>query len=55
LPKRLISELQRAEDMESKVNLQKMLKDYYRIRGWDEQGVPTKRRLDKLGLKGYSI
>lgn len=55
LPKRLISELQRADDPDSKVKLQGMLKDYYKIRGWDEQGVPTKLRLKNLGLEDYDI
>jgi len=27
-----------------------MLKDYYRVRGWDEKGVPTKEKLEELGL-----
>lgn len=53
LPKRLTNELQKAGDADSKVNLEVMIKDYYKIRGWDEQGVPTKRRLKKLGLEGY--
>ncbi|MBC2727714.1 aldehyde ferredoxin oxidoreductase family protein [Desulfosporosinus sp.] len=55
LPKRLTSELQRADDPDSKVKLEVMIQDYYKIRGWDEQGVPTKRRLKKLGLEGYSL
>jgi len=55
LPKRLTSELQRADDPDSKVKLQGMLKEYYNIRGWDEQGVPTKRRLKKLGLEDYCV
>ena len=53
LPKRLTSDLQRADDPDSKVKLPRMLKDYYKIRGWDEQGVPSKRRLKKLGLGDY--
>jgi aldehyde:ferredoxin oxidoreductase len=28
-----------------------MLKMYYRKRGWDERGIPTKTTLEKLGLK----
>ncbi len=57
LPKRLLKELQRKDDKDSKVNkanfvsLDKMLKKYYKIRGWDKNGVPTKKRLKKLGLK----
>jgi len=27
-----------------------MLKEYYRTRGWDENGVPTKQKLTELGL-----
>ena len=32
------------------VHLDEMLTDYYRQRGWDEQGVPTKEKLAELGL-----
>ena len=31
---------------------QKLLSDYYVYRGWNDDGVPTKETLDKLGL-GY--
>jgi len=55
LPKRLTSELQRTNESDSKVKLQGMLMDYYRIRGWDEQGVPTKSRLKRLGLEDYRV
>lgn len=51
LPKRLIKELQREDDPDSKVKLDKMIVDYYKIRGWDKNGVPTRRRLRKLGLE----
>jgi aldehyde:ferredoxin oxidoreductase len=27
-----------------------MLKEYYRGRGWDENGVPTKKKLEELEL-----
>ncbi|MFC1670259.1 aldehyde ferredoxin oxidoreductase family protein [Spirochaetota bacterium] len=27
-----------------------MLDDYYRLRGWDENGVPTKEKLNELGI-----
>ena len=53
LPRRLTAELQRADDPDSKVKLSEMLTDYYRIRGWDAQGIPTKSRLKKLGLSEY--
>ena len=31
--------------------LDKMLPEYYRLRGWDEEGIPTKEKLEELGLK----
>ncbi|MBF0102293.1 MAG: aldehyde ferredoxin oxidoreductase family protein [Desulfobacterales bacterium] len=34
----------------SKVNLNAMLPKYYRLRGWDEQGIPTPYTLEKLSL-----
>ncbi|MEI7885497.1 MAG: aldehyde ferredoxin oxidoreductase family protein [Clostridia bacterium] len=54
LPKRLTEELQRADDPDSKVKLQEMLGDYYQIRGWDANGIPLQKRLEKLGLRGYA-
>jgi aldehyde:ferredoxin oxidoreductase len=27
-----------------------MLKEYYRGRGWDENGMPTQKKLTELGL-----
>lgn len=51
LPKRLTSELQNADDPDSIVKLDKMIKDYYRLRGWDNNGIPSKKTLDRLGLE----
>jgi len=31
--------------------LDKMLPEYYKLRGWDEEGRPTKEKLEELGLK----
>ena len=50
LPDRLKSPLQKNPSM-GVVSLDKMLKKYYRIRGWDLHGVPKKWRLRKLGLR----
>jgi len=32
------------------VRLHEMLPVYYKTRGWDEQGVPTREKLLELGL-----
>jgi aldehyde:ferredoxin oxidoreductase len=34
------------------VDLDKMLAEFYVVRGWDENGVPTKEKLTQLGLVG---
>jgi aldehyde:ferredoxin oxidoreductase len=33
------------------VELDSMLDEYYRIMGWDENGIPTKERLQALRLQ----
>jgi aldehyde:ferredoxin oxidoreductase len=33
---------------------QKSLKEYYILRGWSENGIPTDKKLQELGLKNYS-
>ncbi len=33
------------------VHLDVMLPEYYKLRGWDENGVPTKEKLKELGLE----
>jgi len=35
------------------LNFDRMLKDYYQLRGWDDDGVPTKESLEKLELDDY--
>ena len=54
LPKRLTDEAQKGSDAKdakkSTVQLAPMLKKYYRIRRWNENGIPTDKLLKKLGL-----
>jgi len=33
------------------VHLSEMLPEYYKLRGWDGNGVPTPEKLQELGLK----
>ncbi|MEL7650138.1 MAG: aldehyde ferredoxin oxidoreductase family protein [Sedimentibacter sp.] len=37
----------------SPAGFSKMLDDYYRLRGWDENGIPTAKALQELGLEEY--
>jgi aldehyde:ferredoxin oxidoreductase len=51
LPERLLSEPVPEGPSKGWVNkLEPMLKEYYRARGWDENGVPKKAKLADLGL-----
>lgn len=52
LPKRLTDEPQQPNNPRSRVPLKKMTPVYYAARGWDSNGIPTPRTLEKLGLKG---
>lgn len=52
LPKRNLEQPMRGGPAEGHVvELAPMLDEYYRLMGWDEQGVPTPTRLEQLGLQ----
>ena len=52
LPPRFISKpLKKGISKDHVVPLEKMLEQYYYVRGWDELGVPKPEVLDKLGIK----
>jgi aldehyde:ferredoxin oxidoreductase len=51
LPPRLLNEAPLDGPSKGWVShLAPMLKEYYRTRGWDENGMPTPKKLDELGL-----
>ena len=52
LPRRILEEPCLKGPAEGQVvKLKEMLPDYYRVRGWDENGVPALEKLTELGLK----
>jgi aldehyde:ferredoxin oxidoreductase len=52
LPDRLLKEPMPGGPAKGKVaELSKMLPEYYQLRGWDKEGVPTKEKLKELGLE----
>jgi aldehyde:ferredoxin oxidoreductase len=52
LPKRMLEEpLPDGPGKGHVVELSQMLPEFYRLRGWDENGVPTEEKLASLGLK----
>ena len=51
LPPRLKTEPAKTGPAKGKVNeIDKMRPEYYKVRGWDEKGVPTRETLKRLGL-----
>jgi aldehyde:ferredoxin oxidoreductase len=51
LPPRLLREPMPEGPAKGKVvMLDKMLPNYYKTRGWDANGVPTKKKLKELGI-----
>ncbi len=55
LPSRFIQEgLPSGASEGEKLDLETLLKDYYRVREWDEEGFPTEKKLRGLGLEEYS-
>ncbi len=50
LPKRLTEDNQVSGDNRTKVPLDIMRKRYYKVRGWDENGLPTKKLLKRLKI-----
>lgn len=52
LPSRFLKdELQAGPSTNSVVPLERMLEEYYTVRKWSEQGVPTQEKLEELGLQ----
>lgn len=52
LPKRMLEEpMPEGPAKGMVVHLNEMLLEYYKLRGWSSQGVPTKKKLEELGLK----
>jgi len=51
LPKRMLKDAAKTGPAEGKVSgLDKMLPEYYQLRGWDEGGTPTAETMQRLGL-----
>jgi aldehyde:ferredoxin oxidoreductase len=56
LPPRLLNDAIPEGPMKGNVaRLDKMLPGYYKVRGWDEKGIPTKEKLKELGLDTFKF
>ena len=54
LPKRLVTPLPDGGAAGKAADLEFQLNDYYALRGWNENGLPTRERLTWLGLAGVA-
>jgi aldehyde:ferredoxin oxidoreductase len=50
LPKRLVTPLPDGGAAGKAADLEFQLNEYYQLRGWDDNGIPSKERLELLGL-----
>jgi aldehyde:ferredoxin oxidoreductase len=51
LPKRMLTEpMPEGPGKGQVVRLNKMLPEYYRLRGWTAKGVPSAKKLSELGI-----
>lgn len=50
LPDRILKEFRNSDKKRRRIPLEPMLKHYYKIRGYDENGVPKSSRLKKFGI-----
>jgi len=51
LPRRLLSEGRACDVKKRVVPLESMLKKYYKLRGYDSNGIPKERTLKRLGIE----
>lgn len=55
IPERIMEErLEKDEARIGKEKFEKMVDEYYELRGWDTQGVPTKEKVRELGLEAFA-
>jgi aldehyde:ferredoxin oxidoreductase len=50
LPERLLKEGRASDEKQRTVPLERMLDEYYKLRGYDDSGIPTEKTLKKLGI-----
>jgi aldehyde:ferredoxin oxidoreductase len=50
LPKRFLEPLPDGQSKGQTIDVNRMLDFYYRLRGWDMNGIPTKEKLEELEL-----
>jgi aldehyde:ferredoxin oxidoreductase len=50
LPKRFLEPMPDGQSKGQTFDVGRMLDSYYRLRGWDQQGIPSKEKLKALGL-----
>lgn len=54
LPPRILNNPRGGGSGDNLPQLNEMLRDYYRLRGWDEFGIPTEETIKNLGLEEFA-
>lgn len=55
VPERILKEPVPREPSKGQIfELDTLLKDYYRVRGWNEKGIPKREKLEELGLSNVA-
>ncbi|MHA1651814.1 MAG: aldehyde ferredoxin oxidoreductase C-terminal domain-containing protein, partial [Candidatus Helarchaeota archaeon] len=53
IPEKLKEPLRKGHAKNKILTIDAMLDEYYRIRGWDENGIPTQKKLTSLNIIEY--
>jgi aldehyde:ferredoxin oxidoreductase len=51
LPDKLLKEFRLSDNQKKVIPLDEMLRAFYKLRGFDENGIPTEKTLKKLGIE----
>ncbi|MBU8892108.1 MAG: aldehyde ferredoxin oxidoreductase family protein [Bacteroidales bacterium] len=51
LPERLLKEFRKSDKKRKTIPLDKMLKSFYKMRGFDDNGIPTEKTLKRSGIE----
>ena len=53
LPPRLQFPLEKGLTKNKVVKIDNMLEEYYRLRGWNDNGIPTREKMTELSIHDY--
>jgi len=51
LPEKLLKDFRKSDNKKRSIPLERMVRRFYTLRGFDQNGIPTRKTLDNLGIK----